>query len=115
MLELTWLDLVILVFASFRLTHLIVFDEITSFLRDPFLTDIYEMDTNGQVVRRTEYKGTGLRRWIGKLLNCHWCVGIWSGALIVAVFLYVPAAFPVLLVLAIAGVAAVIETKLYPQ
>ncbi|MDQ7862784.1 DUF1360 domain-containing protein [Peribacillus frigoritolerans] len=28
----------ILILATFRLTHLIVFDEITSFIRKPFLT-----------------------------------------------------------------------------
>lgn len=113
MFELSWMDLAILVLASFRLTHLIVFDEITTFLREPFFTVSYEIDSAGQVVRNTHFKGTGLRQWIGKLLSCHWCVGIWSGVAIVAVYVYVPAAYPVLLVLAIAGAAAVIETKMY--
>jgi hypothetical protein len=113
MFELSWMDLAILVLASFRLTHLIVFDEITTFLREPFFTVSYEIDSAGQVVRNTHFKGTGLRQWIGKLLSCYWCVGIWSGAAIVAVYVYVPAAYPVLLVLAIAGAAAVIETKMY--
>ncbi len=113
MFDLSWIDLAILVLASFRLTHLIVFDEITAFLREPFFTVTYEVDAVGQVVRNTHFKGSGLRQWIGKLLSCHWCVGIWSGLAIVALYSYVPAAYPLLLVLAIAGAAAVIETKMY--
>jgi hypothetical protein len=113
MMEMPWIDLVVLVLASFRLTHLIVFDEITSFLREPFFTVTYDVDASGQMISHTRYKGKGLRRWIGKLLSCHWCVGIWSGAAIIALYYYVPVAYPVLLILAIAGAAAVIETKLY--
>lgn len=113
MFDLTWIELVILVLASFRLTHLIVYDEIASFLREPFFTVTYDADDSGQVVRHVHLKGTGLRRWLGMLLSCHWCVGIWSSAAIVALQSFVPAAFPVLLVLAVAGAAAVLETKLY--
>ncbi|MGG4497960.1 DUF1360 domain-containing protein [Brevibacillus reuszeri] len=113
MFELSVIDMLILVLASFRLTHLIVFDEITSFLREPFLTITYVTDSSGQVVRDFQFKGGRVRQWIGKLLSCHWCVGIWIGILIVVLYLYVPAAYPILLILAIAGAAAVIETRLY--
>lgn len=113
MIHLTWLELVILVLASFRLTRLIVYDEITSFLREPFFTVAYEDDGTGQVVRHVHLKGSGLRQWMGSLLSCHWCVGIWSSATVVGIHLLVPAAFPVLLILAVGGAAAVVETKLY--
>lgn len=113
MFGISWIDLIILVLASFRLTHLIVFDEITSFLRRPFFTASYETDEAGQLVRTIQLRGGGIRRWIGSLLSCHWCVGIWVAAAIVALYAYVPAAYPVLLLLAIAGAAAVIETKMY--
>jgi len=112
-MDMTWLDFTILVLASFRLTHLIVYDEIASFLRNPFLTVSYETDPSGQVIRVVDLKGTGLRRWIGQLLSCHWCVGIWAALAVVAFYLYVPAGFPVLVLLAIAGAAAVIETRTY--
>ncbi|MFO7264206.1 MAG: DUF1360 domain-containing protein [Bacillota bacterium] len=112
-MELTWLELVVLVLASFRLTRLIVYDEITAFLRDPFFTVTYEDDGTGRVVRHVHLKGTGLRQWLGTLLSCHWCVGIWSSALVVALHWLVPATFPLLCVLAVAGAAAFLETKLY--
>lgn len=110
--ELSWIHLVILVLASFRLTHFIVFDEIASFIRAPFLTTTYEEDANGQMIQQIETKGTGLRRWIGKLLSCYWCVGIWSSILVVVLYWFFPASFIFLLILAVAGAAAVIETKI---
>lgn len=113
MLDISWFDLVVLVLASFRLTHLIVFDEITSFIRDPFLSLTYEPDDSGQLVRKIDIKGSGWRYWVGVLLSCHWCTGIWSTLVIVALYLWVPASFPLHLVLAVAGAAAVIESKLY--
>ncbi|MFT9846160.1 DUF1360 domain-containing protein [Aneurinibacillus sp. REN35] len=109
--ELSWLHLVVLILASFRLTHLIVFDEITAFLRNPFLTITFEETPDGQVIRHVEIKGQGLRAWIGSLLSCYWCVGIWIAAFIVALYVLIPASFLLLLVLAIAGAAAIIETK----
>jgi hypothetical protein len=111
LLELSWIHLVILVLASFRLTHLIVFDEITSFIRAPFITITQEEDKDGQIVQQIEIKGTGLRRWVGKLLSCYWCVGIWSSTLIIALYCWVPASFVFLVILAVAGAAAVIESK----
>lgn len=113
MFGISLIDLLILVLASFRLTHLIVFDTIASFIRKPFLTVSYEADVTGQLVRNVQVKGTGLRRWIGELLSCHWCVGVWVAAGIVGLYLFVPAVYPLLLILAVAGAAAVIETKMY--
>lgn len=113
MFGISLIDLLILVLASFRLTHLIVFDTITSFIRNPFLLVSYEADVTGQLVRNVQVKGTGLRRWIGELLSCHWCVGVWVAAGIVGLYLYVPGVYPLLLILAVAGAAAVIETKMY--
>lgn len=110
--ELSWLHLVVLVLASFRLTHLIVFDEITAFLRRPFLTVTYEETPDGDEIRHVEVKGKGLRASIGSLLSCYWCTGIWAAALIVTLYVFVPESFLLLLVLAIAGAAAVIETKI---
>ncbi|MDF2681175.1 MAG: sporulation protein [Brevibacillus sp.] len=113
MFDLTWIDLAILVLACFRLTHLIVFDEITKFLRDPFISLIDEKDASGQIIRQMHFKGGKIRSWIGRLLSCYWCVGIWVALVIVLLYLYVPAAYPIILLLAIAGAAAVIETKMY--
>lgn len=109
--EITWIHLAVLILASFRLTHLIVYDEITSFLRAPFLQEVYESDERGEMVTRIEIKGKGLRRWIGSLLSCHWCVGVWSSAFIVLLYWLFPAVFPLFLLLAVAGGAAIIASR----
>ncbi|WP_054949686.1 DUF1360 domain-containing protein [Numidum massiliense] len=114
MLDISWLHLTVLVLASFRLTHLIVFDEITSFLRAPFLSVTYEPDDTGQIVRKIDIKGRGWRYKVGLILSCHWCVGVWSSLFTVALYALLPASFPLLVVLAVAGAAAVIESRLYP-
>jgi hypothetical protein len=113
MLDISWIHLTILVLASFRLTHLIVFDDIASFIRNPFLSVTYEEDASGQVIRHMEIRGRGLRYWIGSLLSCYWCVGIWTSLLLVILYWFVPVLFPLLIVLAVAGAAAIIETKLF--
>lgn len=102
-MHLGWFDLVILILASFRLTHLIVFDSITEFIRKPFL------DESGQEII---IKGTGIRHFMGKLLSCYWCTGIWSSILVVLLYVYVPVTYPVFLILAVAGAAAFIESKI---
>ncbi|MFD2747034.1 DUF1360 domain-containing protein [Paenibacillus yanchengensis] len=104
--------MVILVFASFRLTHLLVFDNITWFLRKPFLL-VNKIDTDdGRSAQQITVRGKGIRRFIGSLFICHWCMGIWSSALIITVYYLVPASIYILLILAIAGMAAFIESHL---
>lgn len=98
--------LLVLGLASFRLTRLIVFDTITEFIRSPFM-EVVE-DEEGIFL---EPKGTGLRRWMGKLLSCYWCTGIWVSAGLFALYVWVPIiGIPLMYVLAIAAIAAIIET-----
>ena len=111
MFQLGWLDLFILILASFRLTRLLVFDEITSFIRKPFLTVTYENSADGQMLEYTEVRGEGLQAWIGQLLSCHWCAGIWSTIMIVLIY-YLTPLYPLLLILAVAGAAALVQVHL---
>ncbi|RXI98733.1 DUF1360 domain-containing protein [Anaerobacillus alkaliphilus] len=100
----------ILCFASFRLTRLIVFDTITGFLRKPFHEIVEEKNEDGTVETYLHIKGEGLKFWIGELLSCYWCVGVWSSLFLVITYHYFPITGSLILVLAIAGVAAIIET-----
>jgi hypothetical protein len=113
MIEISWIHLVILILASFRLTHLIVYDNVTWFLRKPFLTISNITDENGRMIQRIEIKGKGVRYWIGSLLVCHWCVGIWSSLFIVVLYNFLPpVTFFLILSLAVAGIASIIEIQL---
>ncbi|WP_226675719.1 DUF1360 domain-containing protein [Mesobacillus jeotgali] len=105
-----WLDLCLLVFASFRLTRLIVYDTITEFLRAPFHDIVEETLEDGSTETYIEIKGEGLKYWIGELLSCHWCTGIWATSLLYAGYALLPhLSIPVITVLAIAGIASMIQ------
>ncbi|MFB9759824.1 DUF1360 domain-containing protein [Ectobacillus funiculus] len=112
MFHVEWIDFVILILASFRLTRLIVFDEITAFIRAPFFAVTVKEGLSGQMEQVIEIKGKGLRYFIGSLLSCYWCVGFWCSLTVVIVYFCYPVTFPVFLVLAVAGAAAVIESKI---
>jgi hypothetical protein len=109
----SWINLFILIFASFRLTRLIVYDTITEFLRRPFHRTIEEISQDGKTETFIEIKGKGIRYWIGELLSCHWCTGFWCTVVIYFSYIYWPAyASPIITILAIAGCASIIQTLL---
>ncbi len=107
----SWLLLFLFSLASFRLTRLIVFDKITAFIRSPFHEEIDELDEDGNTVTYIKIKGSGLRSWIGELLSCYWCTGVWCSAFLYLFWLGVPSiAEPIIILLAIAGLAGILET-----
>lgn len=108
--NITLMELLILALASFRLTRLIVYDQITEFLRKPFLEEQTEIEDGKEEIYVVP-KEHPILGFFGKLLTCHWCTGIWSAIIIfVSFFLYPAVAVPILLILAVAGLAAIIET-----
>ncbi|GHH98449.1 DUF1360 domain-containing protein [Neobacillus kokaensis] len=109
--KITLLQLLILSFASFRLTRLFVFDKITEFIRNPFFDEVKEENEEGETEVYYIPKQTGVKRFFGELLSCYWCTGIWMTILIVSLYFLLPVySEPVILVLAIAGIASMIET-----
>ena len=72
--ENTSLDLVVLGFASFKASRTIARDEVTSFLREPFVEgDAHE--------GAEEPVDTGdMRQAIGELVTCSRCIGTWVAA-----------------------------------
>lgn len=104
------MELLILALAAFRLTRLIVFDKITEFLRRPFLEEVEEKDENGEIEVYWVVKEGRVRSFFGELLSCYWCTGVWSAIILYAsYYLYASFVAPVLLILAVAGLAAIIE------
>ena len=103
-------EFLLLCLATFRLTRLLVFDTITVFLRRPFHELIEETNTEGQVETYLHIKGDGLKFWIGELLSCYWCVGVWVAIFFVLAYTFIPVYVgPVVLILAVAGIASIIE------
>ena len=101
---------VILGLATFRLTRLLLFDKITEFIRAPFFNEVYELDEEGNELVYIVPKEKGFKRWMGELLSCHWCTGIWASIFLVFLYWWFPSAGePVIIILAAAAVGSLIE------
>jgi hypothetical protein len=79
-------DFFMLVLATFRVTRLLVHDLVSDFIRDFFASYEY---------------GLGLS--IHDLLDCPWCTGAWVSLGIGYFYFLLPATWPILFILAIAG------------
>ena len=110
-MKITFLQLVLLSLASFRLTRLLVFDKITEFIRTPFFREINEENEYGEMEVYYLPKEKGVKKFFGELLSCYWCTGIWTSTGIVCIsLLYPDHSFPIILILGIAGFASIIES-----
>ncbi len=102
---LTLFDVTLITLASFRMIRLFVYDSMTRFIREQLLDS--EVDEVG-VVTLIKPKA-GLRRTLGELMSCPWCFGVWSAATVTFFYMLTPLAYFPTLVLAIAGVATLIQ------
>ncbi|GGF15280.1 sporulation protein YjcA [Halobacillus andaensis] len=94
----TGLELFLIIFATFRVTKLIVQDVIFEPLRAPFFTIVQEGTEEW-----LEPKGV-----IGELVSCQWCVGVWASLFVIFLHLYVPYSELFILILAVAGIQSII-------
>lgn len=67
-------DLLLVGVASHKLSRLIAKDKVTSAFRSPF-TEFEE--PGGPAELEEKARGRGLRRAVGELLVCPWCLGLW--------------------------------------
>jgi uncharacterized protein DUF1360 len=81
-------DLFLMSVGTYKLSRLIAKDRITSFVRAPFTRFKGESDRPGEVSE--EPRGMGLRRAVGELLVCPYCLGQWIGAGFVTTYLREP-------------------------
>jgi hypothetical protein len=63
--------------ATHKLSRLIAKDRVTSFIRAPF---VRYQGSKGHGELDEEARGEGLRRAIGELLICPYCLGQWTAA-----------------------------------
>lgn len=83
-----WLMLVLMTFAAYRITWLIVKDSFPPIarVRDWIITKEFDAnkfyvtrDADGDMVR----DGKGLWHWLKTLIICTWCVSVWASAFVV--------------------------------
>ena len=112
-MNISWLEFVLLILASFRITRLVVFDRITEFIRRLFLDEIEEKNELGQSEVYIVPKSGRVRGFLGELISCYWCTGIWIAISLTLLFYFFPSVCePFVLVFAIAGAASLIEAML---
>lgn len=70
-------DIALIGVASHKLSRVVTKDRITAFARAPF-TAYQRPGGPGEVEERA--RGTGLRRLIGELLVCPYCLSVWTSA-----------------------------------
>lgn len=88
-----WGDYILMALAIFRLVRLFCYDVITKFLRDGL----------------SHAKSDSLFGTIHALLSCPWCTGLWFSFFVVFAYYFTPLAMPVILILALAGVASFVQ------
>jgi hypothetical protein len=77
------LDLAVLSAATFKASRTITRDDVTSFLREPFV----EGDAVGN---GAEPAGEGIQRAIGELITCSRCTGTWVAAVLTSTQVLAP-------------------------
>lgn len=83
-------DITLMALATYRLIRLFTYDVITKFIRDWFVNA----------------RENSLGHTLGALLNCPWCTGLWFAFVVVFFYFATPFAWPVIIILAVAGVAS---------
>jgi hypothetical protein len=80
----TPLDLVVLAAATFKAARTLARDEVTSFLRDPFVTG-YAHEGDEEPIGSGDF-----RQAIGELVTCSRCVGTWAAAALASTQILAP-------------------------
>lgn len=101
-------DALLMAFAAFRITRLVVYDKITRWFRELFMHKV-EFERDG--VMWVEVRGhiRGLRATLHDLLSCPWCIGFWSALVVAFCYFMFPWAWFVIFFLALAGVGSFIQ------
>jgi Protein of unknown function (DUF1360) len=69
-----WADLGLLAVATHKISRLLAKDPVTSPLRAPFTR---YSGTSGEAELAEEVRGSGLRKAVGELVTCPFCLGQW--------------------------------------
>ncbi len=80
--ELTFIDLLLLTLATWRLNRLIMCDHITAFIREQF----YDIKRVGKKISLEQPK-RGPFRVMVDLVSCTWCTSLWSAFILTFFFL----------------------------
>lgn len=103
-----WFDAVMMSFAAFRITRLVVYDKIARWFRELFASR-REFQRDGVAYVEIRPHPTGVRNTVYDLLNCPWCIGVWSALVVVFCYFVFPWAWSIIFFLAVAGAGSLIQ------
>ncbi|MDQ3323891.1 MAG: DUF1360 domain-containing protein [Acidobacteriota bacterium] len=87
--KINFADLLLLGVATHKLSRIIAKDRVTSPLRAPFTEYV---EPAGQSEIKEKVRGTGMRRAVGDLITCPWCLSPWVAAGLAFGFVFKPRA-----------------------
>lgn len=90
--SLSWFDATLMMFATLRITRLIVYDRITLWFRELFLDP-----------------KTGFMQVVLDLLQCPWCIGIWAALAVAFSYFMWPWAWFIIFMMALAGAGSLLQ------
>ena len=102
--DLTMVDYFIMLLASWRLTRLFVYDNITRFVREQF-KDVVKVGRG----YRLETPKSGPRRLLSELFDCPWCTSIWTRTIVVFLYLLTEYAIFPFVLLGLSAVASFLQ------
>jgi Protein of unknown function (DUF1360) len=82
-------DVVLIGLGTFKLSRLVTKEKVLQPVREPFVEDA-EPGAGSEV--NSEPGGTGVRRAVGELVTCPFCISVWIATVFVAAFATVPRA-----------------------
>lgn len=101
-------DALLMAFAAFRITRLVVYDKIMRWFRELFVKR-REFERDGRTWVEIEPHPRGFFATVHDLLGCPWCIGFWSALIIAFVYFMYPWAWFVIFFLALAGAGSLIQ------
>lgn len=103
-------DALLLSLAAFRITRLLVYDKIARWFRELFAAKRYYEEGGVQYVEVRPY-GSGFLHTVHDLLQCPWCIGVWSALIVTFCYFMFPWAWFVILFLAVAGLGSLLQVS----
>jgi hypothetical protein len=106
--HISFFDAVLIVLAAFRITRLVVYDKISRFFREWFVQK-QEVVRDDEVWVEIVPYARGFRASVYELLNCPWCIGMWSALIVIFCYYAFSWSWYLILLLAIAGASSFVQ------
>jgi hypothetical protein len=101
-------DALMLAFATFRITRLVVYDKIARWFRELF-ADRREYEKDGKIWVEVTPAPRGFRHSVYDLLQCPWCIGIWAALVVTVIYFVYPWGWFFCFFLGLAGAGSMLQ------